>query len=325
MNRWKIGASVALLIGLALTVGVVLYVGAGGLARAVAAIGWNGFAAYTAYNLLVFIPLGLAWWAVAPGVPWRQAAIFTWGRLLREAAADILPFSQVGGLVVGVRAVEQRGVGEALVVGSLIADLTTEMAAQLFYTLFGAAMLAALLSHATGAGELLAITGLALALGAALLGAFVALQGRSIDLVGALAGRWLKDTKTRAEAVHTELAEIYAQQGRLVSGFLLHGAGWVLSGVGSWMALLLMGAHIQLWEVLTLESLVAAVKSVGFMTPGALGFQESAYVLIGPLFGLGGESALALSFIKRAKDMVIGAPALLFWQMGESKRLVLKS
>jgi putative membrane protein len=324
LNRWKIGAAAALLVGLALTIGVVLYVGAGGLVRAIAAIGWGGFLLYTAYNLLVFAPLGLAWWAVAPGAPARQAMAFPWGRLLREAASDVLPFSQVGGLVVGVRAVEQQGVGEALVVASLVVDLTTEMAAQLFYTLFGASMLAALLSHATGAADLFWISLLALLVGMVLLGVFVALQGRSIDLVGALVGRWLKDTKARAEAVHLELKRIYAARGRLLAGFLLHALGWVLSGVGSWMALLFMGARIQLWEVLTLESLVAAVKSVGFMTPGALGFQESAYVLIGPLFGLGAESALALSLIKRAKDLVIGAPALLIWQVGEGRRLVLK-
>jgi uncharacterized membrane protein YbhN (UPF0104 family) len=61
------------------------------------------------------------------------------------------------------------------------------------------------------------------------------------------------------------------------------------------------------------------------MTPGALGFQEGAYVLVGPLFGLGPESALALSLIKRAKDLAIGAPALLIWQVGEGRRLLLKS
>jgi putative membrane protein len=325
LNRWKLGGAVAMLIGIALTVGVVLYVGAGGLLNAVTAVGWGGFGVYVLYNLAVFLPLGLAWWSVAPGAGWGRWLLFPWGRLLREAAADVLPFSQVGGFLVGVRAVQQRGVSEALVVGSLIVDLTTEMASQLVYTVFGAAMLAAMLSHATGARSLLWIALGALGLGAVLLGAFVALQGRGVNLVGSLAARWLKDTRSRADAVQAVLKTIYAAPTRLGAGVFLHGAAWVASGIGSWLALWLMGAHRPLWQVLTLESLIAAVKSIAFMTPGALGFQEGAYVLVGPLFGLGPESALALSLIKRAKDLAIGAPALLIWQAGEGRRLLLKN
>jgi putative membrane protein len=298
-----------MLIGIALTVGVVRYVGAGGLLSAVARVGWGGFALYGLYNLAVFLPLGLAWWSVAPGAGWGRWLVFPWGRLF----------------LVGVRAVQQWGLAEAVVVGSLIVDLTTEMASQLVYTVFGAAMLAAMLSHATGARSLFWITLGALGLGAVLLCAFVSLQGRSVDMVASLAARWLKDTRSRADAVQAVLKTVYAEPKRLGSGVLLHGAAWVASAIGSWLALWLMGAHRPLWQVLTLESLIAAVKSIAFMTPGALGFQEGAYVLVGPLFGLGPESALALSLIKRAKDLAIGAPALLIWQVGEGRRLLLKS
>jgi putative membrane protein len=320
-----VGAAAALLIGLALTVGVVLYVGAGGLLKAVETIGWAGFAAYAGYNALVFIPLGLAWWATAPDVAFKRAMIFPWGRLLREAASDVLPFSQLGGLFVGVRAVEQLGVCEAVAVGSLIVDLTTEMAAQLFYTIFGVAMLAALLSHATGAANLLWTASIAFVFGTAILMLFVVLQSRGVDLLGALVGRWLKDTRARADAVNAVLKRVYAAPERLAGGFLLHAAAWVLSGIGSWLALRFMGAELPVWKVLTLESLIAAVRSVAFVTPGALGFQESAYVFVAPLFGLSPGEALALSLIKRAKDILIGAPALLIWQAGEGRRLALRS
>ena len=83
------------------------------------------------------------------------------------------------------------------------------------------------------------------------------------------------------------------------------------------------GAHLPLWEVLTLESLISAVKSVAFVTPGALGFQEGAYVLVAPIFGLGPEVGLALSLLKRAKDIAIGVPALLLWQASEGRKLAL--
>ncbi len=322
MNRWKIGTSLALVVGILLTLGIVLYVGAGSLATAVAAIGWGGFLLYALYSILVFIPLGVAWWAVAPGMPLGRAKDFIWGRLMRESASDVLPFSTVGGLLVGVRCVGQRGVGEALVVGSLIVDLTTEMAAQLLYTLFGAAMLAATLSHLSGAKSVLLTTGVSVLAGGAVLTSFVALQSKSIDFLGMMAARWLKDTRARTDAIRAVLADVYAQPGRLFAGFALHALSWVGSGVGSWIALDLLGAHMPLWQVLTLESLMSAVKSVAFMTPGGLGFQEGAYVLVAPLFGLTPETALALSLLKRAKDIAIGAPSLLAWQALEGRKLV---
>ncbi|MBV9508681.1 MAG: flippase-like domain-containing protein [Caulobacteraceae bacterium] len=314
MKSLKIGAGMALFLGLALTLGAVLYVGAGGLLRAAERIGWSGFTLYTLYNLGVFIPLGLAWWSVAPSVDAGRAMLFPWGRLVREAASDVLPLSQVGGLWAGVRAVRQRGIPEALAVASQIADLVTEMAAQLVYTLFGVAVLAAMLSHGAGARSLLWSGLLALGVGAACLAGFIALQGRGLDLLGALASRWIADTQARADAVKAVLKEIYGDPRRLAAGFLLHGLSWLLSGAGSFMALRFMGAHIEAWKVFALESLMAAVRSVAFMTPGGLGFQESAYVLAAPLFGVAPGGALTLSLLRRAKDLVIGVGAMLAWQ-----------
>jgi putative membrane protein len=314
LNRWKVGAAAALLVGVALTVGAILYVGAGDLWRSVQRIGLGGFAIYVLYNLLVFLPLGWAWWSVAPGVGGRGAVIFPWGRLVRESASDVLPFSQVGGLLAGIGAVRQRGVSEPLSIASQIVDLVTEMAAQLVYTLFGVAMLTALLSHATEPRQLLWTAILAVVVGVATLAAFIALQGRGLDLIGNLAGRWLKDVPARAEAAKAVLRDIYGRPRRLFAGFLLHVAGWVMSGAGSWMALRWMGVEVELWKVLTLEGLMAAVRSVAFMTPGGLGFQESAYVLIAPLFGLTAESTLAVSLLRRAKDLLVGVVAILAWQ-----------
>lgn len=319
MNRWKIGVVAAFVLGLALVAGSIWYVGPQGLLRSVERVGAPGFLLYVGYNLLVFLPLGWAWWTVAPGSGTGSGRIllFPWARLVRESAADVLPFSQVGGLFVGVRTVQQYGVCEPIAVASQIADLTAEMASQLVYTLFGVAMLLAILSHATDAGRLLWTAVLALVLGAGTLLAFIALQGRGLDLVGRLASRWLKDTRERADAVKTTLRRIYTQPLRLTGGVALHGAAWVLSGAGSWLALSFMDVHIALWKVLTLESLMAAVKSVAFMTPGALGLQEGAYVLVAPLFGLPPESALSVSLLRRVKDILIGIPAMAIWQYAE--------
>lgn len=324
MTRLKLGVGAAFLFGAALTAGLVLYVGFPALAAAAAAIGPGGFAVYVAYNTLVFVILGLAWWSVAPGVVFRGSSTFIWARLVREAASDVLPLAQVTGLVVGLRAVSRSAVGEAVAVASLVADLTTEMAAQVLYTLFGVAMLTAALAHVTAARSLALAAGGALALGCVALIAFVSLQGRSIDLVGRLAGRWLKDTEARADAVRRSLAEVYREPVRIIAGFSLHACAWVASGLGSYLALRFMGDDVAVWRVLTLESLMAAVRGVAFMSPGALGVQEGAYVLAAPLLGLNPGHALALSLLKRAKDVAVGVPALLLWQADEGRALLRK-
>ncbi len=317
MNHWKIGVVLAVVVGLALTLGSVAYVGAAGLMQSVARVGLVGFAVYVLFNLLVFLPLGWAWGSVAPGAPAGQPLLFPWGRVLRDSASDVLPFAQVGGLFVGVRAVQSRGVSERLAIASQIADLTTEMGSQIVYTLFGVAMLIAILSHDTDGGRLLTSALLAVALGVVTLTAFVALQSRGVDVASAVAGRWLKDTRERADAVKATLKTIYAQPRRLVAGVLLHSLAWTLTGVGSWIAFAFMGLHVPLWKVLTLDSLMAAVRSVAFMTPGGLGFQEGAYVLAAPLFGLPPEAALSVSLLRRVKDLLVGIPAMLVWQHGE--------
>jgi hypothetical protein len=48
--------------------------------------------------------------------------------------------------------------------------------------------------------------------------------------------------------------------------------------------------------------------------------QEAAYALITPVFGVGAEFGLAVSLLKRARDMVVGVPILLIWQGLEGRR-----
>jgi hypothetical protein len=55
--------------------------------------------------------------------------------------------------------------------------------------------------------------------------------------------------------------------------------------------------------------------------PNAVGVQEGAYILLGATFGLTPEMALALSLLKRARDIAIGLPTLGIWQALEGGRL----
>ncbi len=319
-------AAPALLIATALGLGVaVLAIGRIGFTPVLAAaqrIGWPGFAALLAYSAFPLLLLGLAWWACTPGTPARRVPLFVWARTAREGATDVLPFAQFGGLLVGARVLGAARVPAARAWASMVADLSSELAAQLVFTLYGVGALALVLTSRATSPDLWPILGAGIGLSAGILAAFLAFQRPMLRIAGALAERVLPGAARATAGVADVLADIYAHPHRIAAAFLLNLAAWIASAGGAWLALLLMGVHVPLWAVMTIEALIFTLRSAAFMLPGALGLQEAAYALIGPIFGLDPATALALSLIKRARDLAIGVPALLIWQFGEGRALL---
>jgi len=200
-------------------------------------------------------------------------------------------------------------------------DLTLEFLAKLAYMAIG---LLLLLTLRPGMSVSLPVT-----LGFAGTGlfaiAFVMFQRRGFSLLDRFArllGRgWAERTVSGMAAVNVALAETYQRRAGLWGGFALHLACWILSAAEVWIALRLAGAPLGFSSVLVIESLLYAIRTVAFAVPNAVGVQEGAYVLIGAAFGLTPEMALAISLLKRARDVVIGLPALATWQVAEGGRL----
>lgn len=69
-----------------------------------------------------------------------------------------------------------------------------------------------------------------------------------------------------------------------------------------------------------IESLVDMVRGAAFLMPGALGAQEGTFVVLGGLFGLRPDQALAVSLIRRVRELAIGLPGLIAWQVGKLRR-----
>lgn len=280
-----------------------------------------GFFAYCLYSVLAAVPLGAAWVASAPPLSLRgHLPTFTWARLVREAAADILPFSQIGGLVLGARVLMGRGLPGSLVNASMLVDMTTEMAGQIVFTLF--AIVGFLVLRAGDGGhELLAPILIGAGALMALMALFFAAQRRVLGVGMALFSRVLPAISAGAGETRDELARVYACRGRVLAALAFNLVGWVASATGAWLALALMDMHLPLVNVLVIEGLIFALRSVAFMIPGAIGVQEAAYMLLGPLLGLPPASAVALSLAKRTRDLAIGLPVLTGWQWGEANVL----
>ena len=308
------------LAGLAAAAWVVRSIGVAPVFAAIGQVGWGGYVLYCLYTLVVLALLGAAWRAVAPGG--GPVIDYVWARTVREGATDVLPFAQLGGLVVGGRVLSGRGVASDLVYASMIADLTTEMASQAVFTLFGVgALVLALGGRFDGGGVLRLVLGGA-AVTVAVLVAFVVGQRPLLRLMARLGGRIVPAAVASVAAVTTRLAAIYRRRGTLALSFGLNLAAWIASGFGAWLALRLIGVSVAPGPVLAIEALIFAVRSIAFVVPGALGVQEGAYLLLAPLFGIDPGVAVALSLLKRARDVTIGLPALLLWQAGEGRKLL---
>ena len=140
-------------------------------------------------------------------------------------------------------------------------------------------------------------------------------------IAGILGQGWAERTAAGAAALHQALEAIYRRRSGLWFSCLLHFVCWVLSASEIWVALAFAGQPIPFGSALIIESLVYAIRTAAFVVPNAVGIQEGAYVLLGGAFGLSAEMALALSLLKRARDLTIGLPVLAGWQIVEGSRL----
>jgi len=70
-----------------------------------------------------------------------------------------------------------------------------------------------------------------------------------------------------------------------------------------------------------LESAALAIRGAAFLVPGAVGVQEGGYILLGNLLGIPGEMALALSLVRRVRELALGIPGLAAWQLLEARHL----
>jgi glycosyltransferase 2 family protein len=320
--KWRIVVIAAL--GAALAIYLVAFVGIGAVFSAVFTAGWRGFAILCLYTLALFLVLGMAWRALLPDER-HSVWVFVWARMVRDAASEVLPFSQLGGIVLGSRAAIIQGVPIATAFASTAVDVTTEMMAQIVFVALGLGILSVHAPHTPFAASL--ATALAMALCVAIIGCgmFFVLQRRSLWLTGKLATRVLRGAGTASSAVAATFTDIHRSPLRIGLSSALHLCGWVASAVGTWIAFRLIGVRIGLLPVMAIESLVCAARSAAVFIPNALGVQEAAYAVLAPLFGVGAEFGLAVSLLKRARDIALGVPILLIWHAAEGRRALAKS
>ncbi|MDR3530221.1 MAG: flippase-like domain-containing protein [Rhodopila sp.] len=309
------------LLGVLIALLLVSYYGFGNIVTAVSRIGWPEFGLIVGWQILVFVILGVAWDVITPARTMRRPWVLIWGRMVRDASANCLPFSQVGGFVFGARAVTLHGVEWHTATASTVVDVTAEFLAQIAFACIG---LGVLLAHAPRSGLAVPVE---VGIGVAVLACFgfVWAQKGAATVFARLgrriAGNWFTDAGERMEVLKAELALIYGHTGKLALGFLMHLLGWISTGAAGWITYHALGVPIDFDDALAIEALLSAVAAVAFLVPVNAGVQEAGYAGLGAIFGVPPELSLGVSLVRRARDIVVGVPVLLIWQYVEMRRL----
>ena len=309
---------------------------AGGLG-VVALIAWHGAAAIGAEVLqaawalppILAIHAATQWlsaiaWRWAVGVPAPGLGRWFAIRVIRESVNGLLPVAQLGGNLVGIRLLMRRGVsGTGATAGTTI-DVTIEAASQLLFTLLGILVLALITTSETSPWRTPWVQA-SVALMAVALAAFLVLQHsaglRLIEwIAGPLARIFPRFSLDVVRRLFTALHERQRQPGMLLKATILHLLAWLI-GIGeTWLALHAMGHPGGFAEALVIESLAVAVRGAAFAVPGGLGVQEAGFVLIGALFDVPPDQAIAISMLKRLRELAFGLPGLLAWHWLEVRR-----
>ncbi len=117
---------------------------------------------------------------------------------------------------------------------------------------------------------------------------------------------------SRAEAIDLAVQTTYGRKGSVAASFLLSLIGWLVGAGEVYLIMHLLGSPVDWSDALLLESLGQAIRGAAFAIPGSLGVQEGGYLLLAPVVGLAPSTALALSLAKRAREILLGVPGLLY-------------
>lgn len=314
----KRSAILGILIGLGLAITLLASNDVGRIVGALIGAGW-GIVPVVILHTPQTLFSALGWRALidAPRPPklWLLFKL----RWIRESANALLPVAQIGGDFVRTRLLAQTGVPLRAAAASSAVDLSVEMAAQIVFTLVGIA----LLLMGPHLGDVVP-----LAIGATALGALIAISFMASQRFGLFkaveplitrfaVGQWA--FVGELSGLNDAVVGLYRQPRRILVCGGHHFISWALGALETWAALTVLHVAAGLREAIIIEGLGQAVRGLAFFVPGALGVQEGGYLLICAMFGISAPNALALSLIRRIRELSLGVPGLLLWHYMEGR------
>lgn len=144
----------------------------------------------------------------------------------------------------------------------------------------------------------------------------------SMHLVEKIAGgaAWIS-LSCGAVKLDMAIVGLYRHKKALAAASAWRLCSWLIGTGEVWLVMYFLGLPISWPDALMLESLGQGIRAAGFLVPGSLGIQEGGYLLLGAVLGIPPQTGLALSLGKRVRELALGIPGLIVWQMGTGKRL----
>jgi putative membrane protein len=246
--------------------------------------------------------------------PLRDSILARW---VGESANSLMPAGQLGGPVLMARYLARRGLPMDEAAAAITVSTTLQTFAQIAFALLGVVALGTQTSHFSPTALRTAAL-IASAFLAVQVGGFYLIQRRGLfsKLMGAVRrfsrkrdwSRWV----AQAQAIDGAVQATYRRNGPVTASFVLSLVGWIAGTGEVFLIARFLGTPVGWRDAFVLESLGQAIRGAGFAIPGALGIQEGGYLLLAPLAGLAPDAALALSLAKRARELLLGLPGLLY-------------
>ncbi len=319
-------ALVLLTIGTALFVALLAWHGFGSIAAMLAAAGW-GLVVVTCFHVL---PLAIDAAAIAVLLDHPRAEGTARNVLLArwagESVNSLLPAGQIGGPVLMARHLRQHGLPMPEAAAAITVATTMQALSQILFGLIGVGLFAFHAASGTLAG-----LRVPLFVGTVLLTVIIVvfyraqrhgMFGRGMRILSGVFGVGKTgDLASQADAIDASVRKLYGLHRRLLATFALSLIAWLVGTGEVWLAMQFLGHPVDWFDAMLLESVGQAIRGAAFAIPGSLGVQEGGYLLLAPLVGLPPETALALSLAKRARELALGVPGLVYLQFSERRWL----
>ncbi|MGF1510782.1 MAG: lysylphosphatidylglycerol synthase domain-containing protein [Myxococcota bacterium] len=320
----SLAVAVTTSVGLAVVVGLSVWQGLQTIAEILGQVGhrilWLG--------PLWVVPLLLAAFA------WRvmfvgrapPSSVLVGARWVGFSVNQLLPVARVGGEVVRGRLASlgsRSQIRPAEAFAAVVADKTAVVASIVTYACIGLGLLLmyrvdASTAWTAGVGALLLAAG-GVGFYSAQRRGLISFLGRGLKMLVPQGRK--EGTQVGADRVQEELSRVYDEPWRLWTGVFLHVLFRLGLSLEVYLALAWTGHPVPFWQAAVIESLTQVLRAAAFMIPGALGAQEGSFILLGALFGIPAPVGLSVSLCKRARELMVGIPGLIVWQVWEGRGL----
>jgi len=313
-------------IGLAGAIALVVHQGWGEIIAAIDRAGWPLLWLLPFHAVPLFIDV-IGWRVLlAPRDPHKRATLpfLFWVAAVREASNRLLPVANIGGEIIGIRLVKWRGIGGAAAAASIIMEVLLTLVNQYLFTALGIILLIELTRNISAFSTV--ISALAASLPLPIFLIIVLRHGKVFSRLEGFAEKMLGGRSKLTELIDgagldLEIRSQYSRPWRLIAACFWQFVGYVVGSFETWLALRLLGYPISVGDAIAIEAVTQALRHIIFVVPAGLGVQEGGLVLFGDMIGLPPEASVALSLVKRMREIGFGVPALISWQWAEARRV----